>query len=42
MIVGGWEFIIAAYSITWLVLGGYAFSIWRRSRALCRREKEPT
>lgn len=40
MIVGGWEFVIAAYALAWVVLGGYAFSLLRRSRAVCRREKD--
>jgi hypothetical protein len=28
---GGWEYIIAAYTITWLFFGGYALSLWLRS-----------
>ena len=34
VIEGGWEFVIAAYAITAVVLLGYAFSVyWRLSRA---------
>jgi hypothetical protein len=34
VIQGGWEFVIAAYAITAVVLLGYAFSVcWRLSRA---------
>ena len=27
---GGWEYIIAAYAVTWLFFGGYAVSLWLR------------
>lgn len=27
---GGWEYIIAAYTITWLFFGAYAVSLWLR------------
>jgi hypothetical protein len=30
---GGWEFVIAAYTVTALVLGGYALTLHRRYRA---------
>ena len=40
MIQGGWEFIGAAYGLTWLVLGVYAVSLWMRHRKIRRREKE--
>ena len=30
---GGWEYIYLAYGVTWLFLGGYAVSLWMRSRA---------
>ena len=33
MIVGGWEFVWAAYGLTWLCLLGYIASLWVRSRA---------
>jgi hypothetical protein len=33
VVQGGWEFVIAAYTVTALVLGGYAFSLHRRYRA---------
>ncbi len=29
-IVGGWEYVIAAYVISALVYGGYAYSVFRR------------
>ena len=33
-IVGGWEYVWAAYIISWVFLGGYAVSLWvRRPRA---------
>jgi len=32
-IEGGWEFVWAAYSITAVVLGGYAVSVFLRLRA---------
>lgn len=31
-IVGGWEFVWAAYGVTWLFLVGYFVSLWLRSR----------
>jgi Heme exporter protein D (CcmD) len=27
-----WRFVIAAYCLTWAVLAGYAFYLWRRER----------
>lgn len=38
MIHGGWEYVCASYVLTWLTLGGYAFSLWRRHRNLTARE----
>ena len=32
MIQGGWEFVWAAYGFAWLAAGGYAVSLWRRSK----------
>lgn len=40
MIMGGWNYVWAAYGASWIVLGGYALSLWIRQRALRRREKE--
>jgi hypothetical protein len=37
VIEGGWGFVVAAYSVTFVVLLGYAFSVHRRYRA----EREP-
>jgi hypothetical protein len=38
---GGWEFVIAAYVVTALVLGGYTLSVIARHRAeRARRERE--
>ena len=31
---GGWEFVIAAYAITWIFFGGYTISLWLRHTAL--------
>ena len=31
-IEGGWEYVMAAYAVTALVLGGYALSLYLRSR----------
>lgn len=33
VIVGGWEFVIAAYTVSAVVLLGYAISVHRRYRA---------
>lgn len=31
---GGWEYVIAAYSVTWIVFASYTMSLWlRRPRA---------
>ncbi|MBI2340794.1 MAG: CcmD family protein [Deltaproteobacteria bacterium] len=38
MIQGGWEYVVAAYTITWVVLGGYALSLWVRHRRLLKKE----
>ena len=32
MIVGGWSYVLSAYGITWAVLLGYGFSLWRQLR----------
>jgi hypothetical protein len=37
VIEGGWEFVIAAYVVTAVVLGGYLFSVFSRLRAEARR-----
>ncbi len=39
-IVGGWEYIWAAYIISWIFLGGYAVSLWVRRPAASREELE--
>ena len=31
MIEGGWEFVWAAYGISWFVIIAYLFSLWKRS-----------
>ncbi len=33
VIVGGWNFVVAAYSLTAVVLAGYAWSLIRRRSA---------
>jgi hypothetical protein len=33
VVQGGWEFVIAAYTVSALVLGGYALILHRRYRA---------
>ena len=33
MMAGGWDYVIAAYTITTLVLAGYAWSLIRRLSA---------
>lgn len=40
MIVGGWGFVIAAYAVTWTVIGLYTISLWRRFKGVKRRETE--
>jgi len=37
VIEGGWEFVIAAYVVTAVVLGGYGFSVFSRLRSETRR-----
>ncbi len=32
MIVGGWEYVAAAYAVVWSGIGFYAVSLWLRSR----------
>ena len=29
MAQNSWPYVIAAYSVTWIVLGGYAVYVWR-------------
>jgi hypothetical protein len=41
VIQGGWEFVIAAYSVSAAILGGYAASVHARyRRERLRRQKE--
>jgi hypothetical protein len=40
MIVGGWEYVYAAYAVTLTVLGVYAGSVIVRLRAESKREQE--
>ncbi len=37
VVVGGWEFVVAAYTVTGLVLGAYTLSVLLRERAERRR-----
>ena len=42
---GGWEFVVAAYSVTAMVLTGYAVSVFlrfRSERTRARREAQRT
>ena len=39
VIVGGWEFVIAAYAVSAVVLLGYAISVHRRYRAERERQR---
>lgn len=39
-IVGGWEYIWAAYAITWAALGLYALSLWLRRPGADSKEPE--
>lgn len=38
MITGGWEFVAAAYGLTWIVLGLYALGLWTRFRRVRKRD----
>jgi hypothetical protein len=41
VVEGGWEFVIAAYAVTAVVLLGYAFSVfWRLRRAPSSHDSE--
>jgi len=31
-VAGGWEYVWGAYVATWLFFGGYAVTLWTRSR----------
>jgi hypothetical protein len=37
-IVGGWEYVIAAYAISAIVYAAYAYSVFRRDNASRREE----
>lgn len=37
IVVGGWEYVIAAYGITFTVVTGYAISVLLRLRAEAKR-----
>jgi len=44
-IQGGWEFVVAAYTVTAVVLGSYAVSVvlrWRAERSRAEREHKGT
>lgn len=36
---GGWEYVTAAYVVTWSVLLGYVVSLWLRQRAVASTEE---
>lgn len=36
---GGWDYVTAAYVVTWSVLLGYVVSLWLRQRALAPTEE---
>ena len=40
-IEGGWSYIIAAYVVTWVMLGGYALSLFVRARNPSEQPHEP-
>ena len=40
IIIGGWEYVWAAYGITFTALGGYTISMLLRSRAEKRRSEQ--
>ena len=37
MIIGGWEYVVAAYGVTWSVFGLYALSLWIRHRNIDKK-----
>ena len=39
-IIGGWEYVIAAYVISAIVYGGYAYSVIRRDNVSRKDSKE--
>ncbi len=39
VIVGGWSYVIAAYSITAIGLVAYTWSLWYRQRTAARRSQ---
>ena len=41
LIVGGWEYVWAAWGVTWLALALYAVSLWLR-RTASDTPKEPS
>ncbi len=32
VVTGGWEFVTAAYALTWILFAGYTLSLWLRAR----------
>jgi len=43
IIIGGWEYVIAAYAITFTVLGGYTATLLARTRKSKRgQDQEPS
>ena len=41
VITGGWEYVIAAYSITSLVFAAYAISLWVRGNQIAKALPPP-
>ena len=39
VIEGNWEYIIAAYSVTWVFLLGYAVSLWTRRKKVVTHDR---
>ncbi len=40
VVSGGWTYVMVSYAATWILLGGYAVSLWRRHLATTREEAQ--
>jgi hypothetical protein len=41
VVSGGWEYVYAAYGVTWLFFLGYGISLFIRQRAADARSEDP-
>lgn len=42
IVTGGWTFVTVSYALSWVLLVGYAASLWWRGRVLVDKPEDPS